>query len=210
MKKFLNFVANIKIALGLGLMLLPVAYIIAINTPEVWYRLNPDAVQAEVRSLTREPFRDTAITTLANALLIPEPAKNASLPTTGTLIIPKIGVNTPLLEGHNEEELLSKGVWKMPGYGSPSRNNQPIVLAAHRWGPITTPAEYRSQHMFINLPNLVEGDKLTIVWEQREYIYQVRKTEVNQYVSELADLILITCQYYDSPERILVYAERIA
>ncbi len=211
MKATIKFFANINILIGLILMALPVVYLIAINTPQVWYRINPNAVQDEVRALTRDPFAET----FGNIDLLPKvyaeaPQKDESLPSQNTVRISKIGVETEILEGTNEEAILEKGVWRMPSYGSPKNNDTPIILAAHRWGPTNISAEYRNKNMFINLPQLSPGDKIEIVWDQQLYTYEVKKAEINNYVSQLSDLILITCQYYDSPERVIVYAERVS
>lgn len=210
MKLVIKFFANINILVGLVLMTLPIAYLVAINTPQVWYRINPNAVEDEIRALTRDPFADT----FGSIDLIPKvyaeaPKKNDSLPRQNSLRINKIGVNTQIREGENEEAALAKGVWRMPDFGSPKNNDKPIILSAHRWGPLSITAEYRQQNMFINLPKIKPGDKIEIVWDQQLYTYEVVESEINEHVTQLNDLILITCQYYDSPERIIVYANRV-
>lgn len=212
MKALIKFFANANILVGLLLMALPVAYLIAINTPQVWYRINPNAVEDEIRTLSENPFREDFgdITLATNDQNFQEATeKDTSLPSTNTLRIGKIGVNTAIREGNNEEAALAKGVWRMPGYGNPINNDKPLILAAHRWGPTGISDEYRNTNMFINLPQMKPGDEIEVIWDQKLYKYEVKKATVENNVSQLNDLILITCQYYNSPERIIVYADRV-
>lgn len=210
MKKAIKLFANTNIVIGILLMALPVVYLIAVNTPQIWYRVNPNAVQDEIAALTADPFSETfGSIDLLPKVFAEAPEKDTSLPKENTVRISKIGVDTEIIEGTNEAEALEKGVWRMPSYGSPVNNDTPIILAAHRWGPTNITAEYRNKNMFINLPQLSTGDTVEIIWDQQVYTYQIKKVEYSTYVSELSDLILITCQYFDSPERIIVYADRI-
>jgi LPXTG-site transpeptidase (sortase) family protein len=211
MKRFINLISNLSILLGVVLMALPVAYLVAVNTPQIWYRINPAAVEEEIAILTRDPFAETfgSITFVPRAFAeATEP--NPDLPKKNTLRINGIDVDTPILEGNNEHEILNKGVWRLPSYGTPTNNDKPIILAAHRWGPVYISSEYRSKNMFINLPNLKAGDKIEIIWNQRKYTYAVKKVETTPTVTQLADLTLITCKYFNDPARIMVYADRVS
>lgn len=124
--------------------------------------------------------------------------------------IPSIGVDTKLYIG-DDPNTLEKGVWALPGYGLPAEtpSESPIVVAAHRWGADDTPYEVRAKHLFFNLPSVDVGDVIEIVWQSKVFRYKVNFKEESNYVSKLEDLILVTCKYYDSLERIFVYAEKI-
>jgi LPXTG-site transpeptidase (sortase) family protein len=210
MKKFLSLFAKINILLGLALMILPIGYLVALNTPTIWYRINPNALEDEVTSLSLQPFESvTTDTTLATKEFTVESQPNPALPDGHHLFISKAGINTQIYEALNERDGLAQGVWRLSKYGTPESNDKPIILAAHRWGDINLSNEFRNQHLFLNLPRLEVGDVITITWDQRVYNYKVILKEETTYVSRLTNLILITCQFINSPERIIVYAERI-
>jgi len=191
-------------------MILPIGYLVALNTPTIWYRINPNALEDEVNSLSIQPFEKVdADVTLATKEFTLETPPDPSLPAGHLLSIPKAGINTQIYEALTEREGLSKGVWRLSQYGTPESNDKPVILAAHRWGDISLSNEYRSQNLFLNLPSAQVGDVITITWDQRVYNYKVVFKEETTYVSRLTNLILITCQFINSPQRIIVYAERI-
>ncbi|MFH0831134.1 MAG: sortase [Parcubacteria group bacterium] len=86
-------------------------------------------------------------------------------PQTNTLLIPKIEVDTPILEGASSDTL-NKGIWRRPLSSQPGRLGN-TVLTAHRYlysaGPNT----------FFHLNKLAVGDRFAIFWEGREYDYQI-------------------------------------
>lgn len=124
--------------------------------------------------------------------------------------IPSIGVDTKLYTGE-DPYTLEKGAWILPYHGLPSvvPSESPIVIAAHRWGANGTSYDYRAKNLFFNLPSLKEGDVVELVWGGDIFRYRINYKEENTYVSRLEDLILVTCKYYDSLERVFVYAEKI-
>ena len=210
MNNFLHNFARANIIIGLLLMVLPIGYLIALNTPDIWYRINPNALEDEVRTLAAKPFQDTgANINLTNKEFTTDTKVDPSLPAGHYLFISKAGIDTQIFDAPNENEGLAKGVWHMPGYGSPTQNDKPIILAAHRWGDVNLSNDYRSTNLFYNLPRLQAGDMIRITWDQKVYRYQVVSVEQSTYVGHLSDLILMTCQFINSPERIIVYAERV-
>ena len=210
MTKSLHIFARANIVIGLLLMILPIGYLIALNTPEIWYRINPNALEDEVRTLAAQPFESsTANVNLTTKEFTTETQADPSLPQGHYLFISKAGIDTQIFDADNETQGLALGVWHMPGYGTPAQNDKPILLAAHRWGDISLSNAYRSQNLFYNLPRVQAGDMIKITWDQKVYRYQVVSVEQTTYVSHLSDLILITCQFINSPERIIVYAERV-
>lgn len=128
----------------------------------------------------------------------------------GHLKIDSIGIDTKIYEG-SDTSALEKGVWRMPYHGTPDDqvSNQPVVLAAHRWGEDDFTYEYRSKNLFLNLPSLSRGDVIEITWNGGTYKYAVTDVQKNNYVEKLSDLILITCVDYVSTTRYFVYAERV-
>ncbi len=210
MRFLLKIFAHLNIIIGTVLVLIPIAYLVIASTPALWYRINPSALADEVAAITKSPFSPQS-DTLADYELssLQTPAIDTLLPAGRRIVIPSLGVDTEINLDKDERTALSKGAWLMPDYGSPGNDlNMPIVISAHRWGSVTLSPEFRAKNLFINLPQLEIGNKIEIYWDQRKYVYQVVALEETDYVSRLSDLILITCKFINSPQRIIVYAER--
>lgn len=182
-----------------GLILIPVF-------PHIWYRLNPTATTEEVQAL--EP----------KGLSKPEEKKeevelpkfDETLPKTNSVIIPSIGVNSPINEGPDYEKALEKGSWLVNNFGTPDNNAYSIILASHRFGYISWSLQQRKEMSFFSLPKTKVGDTIEIIWGQRRYEYEIYKAETSQQISDYdADLILYTCLLFNSPDRIFRYAKRI-
>lgn len=90
--------------------------------------------------------------------------------TDNRVIIPKIGVNTPIIEGSNLKVLdKNEGVWHQTG--NLSKGN--FVLAGHRFRylPPNTSTLY-------SLDKLAPGDAIAIDWLGKRTVYQVTQMEV--------------------------------
>lgn len=210
MKKLIKAFSYLKISAGIFLIILPFAYLLILNSPTIWYRINPNALKSEIEVITEDPFSQT----LGSLEFIPKvfaeaPAKDARLPSSNILKIGAIGVDTEIIESEDEYEALTKGVWRMPDYGNPLSNEKPMVLAAHRWGPTDISAEYRNKNMFLNLPEISKGSEIEVVWEQQIYKFKVTEIKESDKIDKLSDLILLTCKYLNNPTRVIVYAERV-
>jgi len=133
-----------------------------------------------------------------SALAAPDPTHNR-------LIIPKIGINSAILEGPslnilNKEE----GVWHQTG----NIINSNFVIAGHRWKylpPNTT--------TFYNLGQLQVGDTVVVDWYGSRHYYSVSQTEqVSQNDTDIlkptatTELTLYTCYDKRQTERIVVIA----
>jgi sortase A len=118
-----------------------------------------------------EPVGETADKTepesksdqIERAVKEPSPVGNeasASAPadTLMSVSIPAIGISEiPVVEGTSEASL-SQGVGHVPGTGYPWVPGSNTYIAGHRIGYPGTP----SDHVFWNLPNLVQGDKILL------------------------------------------------
>ena len=112
-------------------------------------------------------------------------------------------------DGEDVEAILRTGIWRVPDFGTPPENLQPIILAAHRWGYLEWSASFRKLNSFYHLPQLKVGDTIKVIWEQRQYEYKVYSTETGTQITDYnAKLILYTCQLWNSPVRFFVYANR--
>lgn len=95
----------------------------------------------------------------------------APVPKDNRLIIPKIALNDPLIEGQSFWTV-NKGVWRWY-YGSTPDKGGNTVLIGHRWTYDPNPAG-----VFYHLDLLKKGDKIAVYWQQKRYLYEVISTEV--------------------------------
>lgn len=206
MNKAFKHIGNISIIVGIILMALPFAYLL------IYVPLVPNTV-----AFDGTPAQETKIITqkLTNANIFADYVPNinvnlSAISAHNYLQIPAIGIDTEIYEGTNASTL-DKGVWRMPDHATPDDtiSHQPIVLAAHRWGPDNATYEYRSKNLFLNLPNLNPGNEIKLNWNGKDYWFRITDKEESTYVSKYADLILLTCKYYYSDIRIIIYAQRI-
>jgi len=211
--KILKTIGNINIIVGVLLIAAPIAYLLflapaptnveAANTPEQETVILTNTLSQKPSILTTKPIE---VAPAPQVTVIAPPVHKVT--DKQYIKIPSIGLDTQVYQGP-DAKTLDKGVWLMPGHGTPEDMSQPIVLAAHRWGPDNATYEYRKKNLFYNLPTIRDGDVVTINWNGQDYKYKVIYKEENQYVSRYADLIMFTCKYYNSPIRIFVYAQRI-
>ena len=137
------------------------------------------------------------------------PDFDPTLPEENGLIIDKIGVRGEIYQGSDWENILKQGIWMVPDFGTPISKNQPIILAAHRWGYLSWTPSFRKLNSFYSLPKLTIGDKIIINWEQRQYEYEVTSISTGEKIENYdTDLILYTCQLWNSPTRFFVHATR--
>ncbi len=219
-----------------GTILWALAAIFAVlpSWPHIYYRLNSGASQSLANTIastvnaqtpqdtttvvipgtTRNPSPSPAPspTTINNPQpTISLPPVDPSLPTQNGLVISSIGVKGVINEGEDWQSILRKGIWRVPDFATPaSTDDKPIIIAAHRWGYLDWSSGFRKLNSFYNLPKLKEGDKIQIIWEQRKFEYEVYSVQTGTEIPEYnADLILYTCQLWNSPVRFFVLANRI-
>ncbi|MDD4382076.1 MAG: sortase [Candidatus Dojkabacteria bacterium] len=207
-KKALKRVINIYTLFGFFLILVSIVFVLIPTSPYIWYRLNSQATDDEITKIT-DPILDVQnITVKEIDINIPDP--QPTLPEGYHILIPVIGVNSPISSNTKYEEALKNGSWIVPDYGTPEDNSLPIIIASHRFGYASWSNEKRKLISFYNLPKTKVGDNVHIYWDQKEYVYEIYKAEEKTYISDYeADLILYTCKYFNSPQRIFRYANRI-
>ena len=129
------------------------------------------------------------------------------IPRENTLIIPKIGVNTAIIEG-TTEATLDKGIWHRPKSSTPDKGGN-TVLAGHRYQYVTGP------HTLFSLDKVAVGDRIMLYWEGKKYIYEVFETSVVpptaieiENNTEEAILTIYTCTpIYTTLNRLVVKAK---
>jgi sortase A len=86
------------------------------------------------------------------------------------VIISKINVNSPVIEASTMKVVHEK-VWRRPQDSTPDKGSN-TVLVAHRYATIGG----NRASTFYNLPELVIGDKVEVIWKGKLYTYEVYNT----------------------------------
>ncbi len=213
MKLILKTFANTNILIGIVLILGPITYMVmtTILDNNLLSSAYANSLEKQTQIVAQNPFKDLSENEVEvqEAKPFVEVPKDTVASYGNKIIIEKIGLDTEILESLTSSEALNKGVWRMPDFGMPTYTKQPTILAAHRWGADDASWDFRSKNLFLNIPDLTTGDQIKMIWEGEEYKYRVTSVEENVYVSKSDDLILLTCKYYDSDIRVIVYAEKI-
>lgn len=128
------------------------------------------------------------------------------------LIIPKMLLDTPLIEGpeRNSFALLNKGAWRLPFASSPDKGGN-TVIAGHRFS-YTGP-----RGIFYFLNKLEPGDDIGLWYQGKLYRYKVEASRTHAatdtYVQESTNdsrLTLYTCTPLWNPvNRLVVVAKPI-
>jgi sortase (surface protein transpeptidase) len=203
------------LTLGLFLWTLAVLFVLFPIWPHLYYRLSPKTSESLAQTISLNPSPKTSESspkaeTVSSVPNITLPPVDPSLPTKNGLIIENIGLRGEIHEGDNWQEILKLGIWRVPDFANPTQTNKPVILAAHRWGYLSWSNAFRKLNSFYNLPKLKKGDKISLIWEQRQFEYEIYdKSEGTAITDYSASLILYTCQLWNSPTRIFVYAKRI-
>ena len=139
---------------------------------------------------------------------IPEPPYDPTLPDGQWLLIPRIGVQSEIIETANSEEALAKGIWRVQDFGVAGDLTKPMILAAHRFGyKWWWESNYWKYHSFYLLPKLEPGDFVEVIANHRKYLYEIYAGEEGEEITDYnADLILYTCKFLNSPLRHFRYA----
>jgi len=191
--------------LGIFFWFLALIFAFAPSWPHLYYRLFPQT-SSHLASQLSQNQSATPQETPSSSL----PDLDPSLPEENGLIIDSIGVRGEIHQGQDYQTLLQQGIWLVPDFGTPENNQLPTILAAHRWGYLSWTNTFRHLNSFYNLPKLNIDDNITINWHQRQYHYQIYAQETSEQITDYsADLILYTCQLWNSPMRIIKYANRI-
>lgn len=131
------------------------------------------------------------------------------IPKENTLVIPKIGVNTAIVEGKTEDAL-NRGIWHRPKGSTPDKGGN-TVLAGHRYQYVSGP------HTLFSLDKVAIGDRIMLYWEGKEYIYEVFETTVVkptaleiEHNTKEAIVTIYTCTpIYTTLNRLVVKAKAI-
>jgi LPXTG-site transpeptidase (sortase) family protein len=90
--------------------------------------------------------------------------KAEPVPASNTLVIPKIDLRLPILDGPTTATA-DHGLWRRPLTATPPAGGN-TVIAGHRF-------TYRGASFFYNLDKVALGDSIRIYWEGKTYNYKV-------------------------------------
>ncbi len=127
------------------------------------------------------------------------------------VIIPKIGVNAPIVVTQNSDYGLSLGSWLVPDTSTPDKGGN-TVLTGHRFKYLPP-----NNLTFYLLDKLAPGDLVSVVWKDNDYLYKVRElkvvdpTEVSILNPTSAPVLtLYTCTpIYSTAQRLVVISDLI-
>ncbi len=202
-------------------LLLAVLVSLFLFGPKVYYSLfSSQTVRqtTKVRDDTADSNHDQTASDLGQAATdsaqvkkVYVPTKNPDLPTGDWLVIPRIGVRSELQPTKDPETALATGIWWVPDFGKPGEMDQPMIVAAHRYGwQWWWKTDYWRYHSFYNLPQTESGDIVEVISDQRKWIYEIYAGEEGTEISDYeADLILYTCKFLNSPVRYFRYANLV-
>lgn len=101
-----------------------------------------------------------------------EANEGPSVPTGNRLIVEKLGLNLPY--GPRQADL-STGAWQRYADRSDPVKGGNMILAGHRFELGWTPQQTKARSPFYKIDTLVEGDVLKVVFEDKEYSYEVTR-----------------------------------
>ena len=195
-----------RFLVGIGLLLLGVIILGYPLLPAILYRLH--------RPSQNIPFHIDANTSvlLTTTLGHLPTVADKPLPGGNRLVIPRIGVNVPILEGANENVLDRGGVWHIPQTSSPDQIGN-VVLSGHRWKYLPP-----SSLTLYLLDKVQDGDPILLTWQGKLYTYKVRGREiVTPDRTDILDtttkpqLTIFTCTpLYSTSHRLVLYADLIS
>jgi len=127
------------------------------------------------------------------------------------IIIPKIGVNAPIVESDNANYGLSRGSWRVPESSTPDKGSN-TVITGHRFKYLPP-----NNLTFYLLDKLEPGDVFSVIWNEKDYYYRVRenkivdKTEISILNSTKESVVtLFTCHpIYSTEQRLVVVGDLI-
>lgn len=127
------------------------------------------------------------------------------------LIIPKIGVNAPIIESADENYGLDRGVWRLPKSSTPEEQGN-MIITGHRFKYLPP-----SNLTFYLFHKLEKGDIASVIWEGKIYYYRIKEIKIvnadDVSILKQSDkpiLTMYTCDpIYSTKNRLTVIGELI-
>ncbi len=127
------------------------------------------------------------------------------------VIIPKIGVNAPIVDSSNGDYALSQGAWRIPEGSTPDKGSNTIITG-HRFKYLPP-----SNLTFYLFHKLAVGDIVSIIWQENNYYYKIKEIKIIEPTdfsilqpTEKSVLTLFTCDpIYSQKNRLVIISELI-
>lgn len=127
------------------------------------------------------------------------------------IVIPKIGVNAPIVDSESAEYGLSRGSWRMPESSTPDKGGN-TVITGHRFKYL--PPNNLTFYLFHKLE---KEDTFSVIWNKEKYFYKIREIKIVEAndlsildPSEESIVTLFTCHpIYSTKQRLVVIGELI-
>ena len=176
---------------------------------ELTYKSQAEKVDFKDMEVVREVVQEVVKEQAANfASRLPQAEYDIS---PNRIIIPKIGVNAPVVESKSAEYGLHLGAWHIPDTSTPNKGGN-TVITGHRF-------KYLPPHnlTFYLFHKLEAGDIFSVIWNEQDYYYRIKevkivdKTEVSILdPTEEPTVTLFTCHpIYSTEQRLVVVGELI-
>lgn len=130
------------------------------------------------------------------------------IPEENTIVIPKISVNSRILEGPEINVLDNGDTWRRPHTSNPEKGGNTVIVAHRYFG--------QGKNTFYHLNKLSEGDEIVVFWDKEEYIYRVERVfETNPENIAIENnakedlLTLYTCSGLSAEKRFVVIAKPV-
>lgn len=188
-----------------------ITYLLLPKLPEFVEPLESKVIKEVRYPITPEIAEALNVTVSSDAVL---PKKDPTIPASGRLVIPSIGVDADILEGSSLDVLSNyEGVWREPQSGNPQSPGSNMVIAGHRFQYLPP-----NRTTFYYLDRLNKNEKILVYWNDTPYLYEVISTrvvspyhvEVRNRVDGMDLLTIYTCTPIGSDsERIVIQAKKV-
>lgn len=175
-----------------GSLMIGTAYV----APIIYYHLFPHRAQAIESQILSTDLGGKIADGNQYARIINLPPVDQSLPEGEWIVIDKIGMKVELIASESGTVALDEGVWRDTRGGEIGSQDQPVIVAAHRFGwKWWWQDETWKEKSFYELPELEPGDVVKLIKDQRQWTYEIYAGEETNQISDWqADLILYTCK----------------
>lgn len=131
------------------------------------------------------------------------------IPTENRIVIPKINVDSEVLEGGSIDILHNGQSWRRPQTSNPQQGGNTVIVAHRYFG--------QGKNTFYHLNKLLVGDEILVFWEGKEHTYKIDKVfETNPENIAIENntkeeiLTLYTCSGLSAEKRFVVIAKPIS
>ncbi len=91
------------------------------------------------------------------------------IPEDNRVVIPSIHLDEAINEG-TSPYTLNKGLWLRPNTSSPTEGGNTVIVG-HRF-------TYQGAAVLFNLDKINKGDKFSVYWQHKEYVYEVKDVTI--------------------------------